>query len=398
MRAAKSQAISISSAPRDLKLARALTQWFARNARDLPWRRTNDPYAIWVSEIMLQQTQVATVIPYWMRWMHELPNVRALADAPEMKVLKLWEGLGYYRRARHLQAAARLVVTQYRDTWPATREAWLALPGIGPYTAGAIASIAFNQPAPIVDGNIVRVLSRLEAIRADVNETQVRQQIWRHAEQLVQAATRLEPNQESQRFSPCSALNQSLMELGATLCTPKNPACDSCPVSAMCGAHRDGATHAIPRLSERPRPIAIRRRVLLWRRGQHVLLRQNPADAHNAGLWEFPSRLVEGPAFPGETPSAWPTSLDCDLPLAGTIRHTITKHRITLEIVVGQGPLSLAELPGCWVGLSELAGLPFPAAHRRIIQEILPQCLGAPAPAPRRSAALKKRAKRNAPA
>lgn len=378
MRARKSQSTPAPPAPRDLQLTRALTDWFARSARDLPWRQTGDPYAIWVSEIMLQQTQVATVIPYWIRWMQALPHVQALAEAPLETVLKLWEGLGYYRRARHLHAAARLLVKQYPGTWPATREAWLELPGIGPYTAGAIASIAFDQPAPIVDGNIVRVISRLDAMRAAVREKQTRNQIWQRATSLVQAANQTESTLPRRRFPPCSALNQSLMELGATLCTPKNPACHACPVRALCGAHQNGLVGEIPQLAERPRPINIKRRVLVWRRGRQVLLRQNPAEAHNAGLWEFPSRLVEGPSFPGEDPPPGPSTLEENLPVVATLRHTITKHRITLEIVVGQGPRPPAHLPGRWINLTDLAALPVPAAHRRIIREILPRYFDSP--------------------
>ena len=232
-------------------LTQALLGWFAHHARDLPWRRTRDPYAIWVSEIMLQQTQVKTVIPYWHRWLQELPNIAALAAAPPEKIHKLWEGLGYYTRVRNLQQAAQVIVAQHGGVFPARYEDILALPGIGPYTAGAVGSIAFNQPVPILDGNVIRVLTRLFGIAGNPKDKATNAQLWELAGQLVQAAQDLPGAKDGDRLaklsglegssttsprpSPpfanggeggdaagenCSHLNQSLMELGALICTP----------------------------------------------------------------------------------------------------------------------------------------------------------------------------------
>src|SRR2546425_303209 len=195
-----------SCAPRPGALAQLLLNWFKQNARDLPWRRTRDPYAIWISEIMLQQTQVKTVIPYWQRWMRRLPDVRALARARPDAVLKLWEGLGYYLRARNLHQAARTIVDQHGGRFPEQFDEVLALPGIGRYTAGAICSIAFNQPTPVLDGNVIRVLTRWFGITTNPREKSTNKKLWELAEQLVVNAAKLPGKQN------CSQLNQALME------------------------------------------------------------------------------------------------------------------------------------------------------------------------------------------
>src|SRR5690349_4448454 len=196
------------------KIVQALLAWFAANARELPWRRTKDPYAIHVSEIMLQQTQVKTVIPYWERWMRELPTIEALAKAKPDRVLKLWEGLGYYSRARNLQKAAQLILAGHDGVFPGDLEKILGLPGIGPYTAGAISSIAFGLPAPIVDGNVTRVLARYLGIRGDPKSRETKNALWEAAGRLVNAAHDL---------NACGDFNEALMELGATVCLPHQP-------------------------------------------------------------------------------------------------------------------------------------------------------------------------------
>src|SRR5690242_15502981 len=215
---------------RNPKLVATLLRWFAANARDLPWRCTRDPYAIWVSEIMLQQTQVKTVIPYWEHWLRELPTIKAVAKASPDKIHKLWEGLGYYSRARNLHQAARQIVGKNGGKFPENFDDVLALPGIGRYTAGAICSIAYNQPTPILDGNVIRVLTRVFGMRGDPREKRRNAKLWQMATRLVEAAA---PNS-------CSELNQSLMELGALICTPRNPRCAECPVSRDCIALRRG--------------------------------------------------------------------------------------------------------------------------------------------------------------
>src|SRR3954470_3546612 len=200
------------------RLILPLLNWFSVAARDLPWRRTRNPYAIWVSEIMLQQTQVKTVIPYWECWMKKLPDISAAAGASAHTIHKLWEGLGYYTRVRNLQRAAQIIMKEHDGQFPSHFEAVLALPGIGRYTAGAICSIAFNQPTPILDGNVVRVLTRLFGIKDDPREKEINELLWQKAEALVQAAatTTRKPARTNAAncAGSCSILNQSLMELG----------------------------------------------------------------------------------------------------------------------------------------------------------------------------------------
>src|SRR5438105_1972274 len=216
-----------------LRIVRELLRWFGEHARDLPWRRTRDPYAIWVSEIMLQQTQVKTVLPYWDRWMRALPTIETLAKARPRTIHKLWEGLGYYTRVRNMQKAARLICDAHGGKFPETFEEILALPGIGRYTAGAICSIGFNQPTPILDGNVVRVLSRVFGINGNSREKLTNKRLWRIAGELVQQAAELKGNLPRFRVHAtrrCSHFNQSLMELGALVCRPKEPQCLLCPI------------------------------------------------------------------------------------------------------------------------------------------------------------------------
>ena len=240
-----------------------LLKWFAENARDLPWRRTRDPYAIWVSEIMLQQTQVKTVIPYWERWMNRLPDVAALANAREDTVIKLWEGLGYYSRARNMQKAARLIRDEHGGRFPRDLAGVLALPGVGRYTGGAICSIAYNQPEPIVDGNVIRVLTRVAGIEESPKAKPVLEQIWAIADDLVKQTVARQ--QSCQRNA--SAFNQAMMELGALVCTPRNPRCDVCPLKGRCVARKENKTDRIPALAKRA--AATKRRyvgfAILWR-------------------------------------------------------------------------------------------------------------------------------------
>ena len=226
------------------RLVMPLLRWFSQSARDLPWRRTRDPYAIWVSEIMLQQTQVKTVIPYWERWMRELPTVKSLADAKPAKIHKLWEGLGYYTRVRNMQKAAQKIMVEYDGAFPRRFEDILELPGIGRYTAGAISSIAFNEPRPILDGNVMRVLTRVFGIVENPREKSTNEQLWLLADDLAKAAAKL--NAIDSGENRCSHLNQSLMELGALICTPRNPNCPACPLRKECAALRIGRVEQIP--------------------------------------------------------------------------------------------------------------------------------------------------------
>ncbi len=224
-------------------LRRKLLAWYRAHRRDLPWRRTRDPYAIWISETMLQQTRVETVIPYWERFLARFPDVETLATADTDDVIALWAGLGYYSRARNLHRAAQIVMEHHAGRLPGDVDALRELPGVGRYTAGALASIAFDKPAPIVDGNVARVLARVFAIDADVRSAAVQERLWSEAEQLA-------------RGDDPGAMNQALMELGATVCTPRAPQCPACPWQPHCAARAQGRAELLP---IRSRPAAVRR-------------------------------------------------------------------------------------------------------------------------------------------
>lgn len=359
-----------------------LLDWFAANARDLPWRHTRDPYAIWVSEVMLQQTQVQTVVPYWNRWMQALPNLGALAAAPLDHVLKLWEGLGYYHRARNLQRAAQIIVHRHDGIFPSDPESVLALPGIGSYTAGAICSLAYNLATPVLDGNVVRVLTRLHGIRERVDRAPTRRRLEKLASALVSAAAAQPRRRRSvqqadwraQRIRdlPCGAVNEALMELGAVTCIPGRPRCERCPLSPHCVAYQAGIAERLP---SKPRRAAMKTRhvlVFVCRRGGRWLVRQRPGRGVNAGLWELPNLEVSANHSPLESASTLFTGrLRAARPLL-TLRHTITRHRITIEVhdVVPTGRLALRG-PGEWRMAHELERLAFPAAHRKIVRKLL---------------------------
>ena len=257
----------------------ALTAWYRAGHRDLPWRRTPEPYAVWVSEIMLQQTRVQAVIPYYERFMAALPSIPALAEAPEEQLLKLWEGLGYYSRVRNLQKAARVICREYGGEMPRTYAQLLELPGIGPYTAGAIASIACGQACPAVDGNVLRVLSRLFARDWDIKA----QTVKRQAEREIEAAM--------PRDNPGDC-NQALMELGAVVCLPNGaPLCERCPIAALCLAKQREMQQQLPvKTPKKVRPVESRVVCLLWKDGR-IALRKRPQTGLLAGLWEFPNFL-----------------------------------------------------------------------------------------------------------
>lgn len=276
------------------KIVRPLLDWYAAHARALPWRRDADPYRVWVSEIMLQQTRVETVIPYYERFLRELPDFAALAEVPEDRLLKLWEGLGYYSRARSLQKCAQTVCSRYGGRFPDDYDEVRALPGIGDYTAGAVLSIAFGRPEPAVDGNVARVASRLTGTRAAASDAAFRA---RTAESL----RGVYPAGE------CGAFTQSLMELGAVVCLPNGrPRCGACPVAAFCAALRCGTQAELPlRKKKKSRP-AFDRTVFLLRCGDCVAVRRRAPGGLLGGLWELPN--AEGKLNEAEA-SAWLASL-----------------------------------------------------------------------------------------
>ncbi len=354
-----------SKSPSDSKkvstLVVALLQWFSENARDLPWRRTDDPYGIWVSEIMLQQTQVKTVIPYWERWMHELPTVSALAAAPSDRIHKLWEGLGYYTRVRNMQKAAVQIVEKHGGKFPGTFDEVLALPGIGCYTAGAICSIAFNQAAPILDGNVIRVLTRLFSITENPREKEVNARLWTLAKEFVATAKR----SHSEVPHACSHLNQSLMELGALICTPRQPKCLLCPVRNGCRAHKENRAEQLPNLGERT--VATERRFVAFvvRDENRFLVRQRPAGIVNAHLWEFPNIEIALDAKNLSTTEGF--ELEKNPKPICRIRHSITRYRILLEAF---SATTNRKVPGCWYNFEELEKLAFTSAHKKILKTL----------------------------
>jgi A/G-specific adenine glycosylase len=313
-------------------VAAAVVAHYERVRRDLPWRRTRDPYAIWVSEVMLQQTRVQTVIPYWERWMQKFPSVRALADAPLDDVLAAWAGLGYYSRARNLHKGAQSV----REAGLPSRAAELReVPGIGPYTAGAIASIAFGERAPLVDGNVARVLARVFGIADDIKSTAGTKALWQHAGELMAAL----PKQ-----SAPGSLNQGLMELGATICSPTGPRCLVCPLSAMCVAAREGRQDELPVVPKRKKAheLPVLAHAALWlQQGDEIVLARRAPHGLFGGLWELPQgddRL--------EIARALGVTVDGDA--VAYHDQTLTHRRLRIAVFRGSAPSRLvdAALPG----------------------------------------------------
>jgi A/G-specific adenine glycosylase len=265
-----------------------LLRWYDQQARDLPWRQTNDPYAIWISEIMLQQTQVARVTEYFARWMARFPTVAALAAAPLDDVLHLWQGLGYYARARNLHRAAQQVVAEHGGALPADRDLLLGLPGIGRYTAGAIASIAFGAATAALDGNLKRVFARLAGVGIPINTSEGERALWDIAEALV-------PPERAGDW------NQALMDLGATICIPQTPRCLLCPLVGLCLAQAEGQQTVLPlKQAAKARPHHEAAAGLIWNEAGELLIAQRPLNVLLGGLWGFPG----GQCLPDEPPDA----------------------------------------------------------------------------------------------
>jgi A/G-specific adenine glycosylase len=307
------------------RLRRALLRWAAKRGRhDLPWRQSRDAYRVWISEIMLQQTTVVAVIPYFERFLARFPTLAALAEADEHEVLRLWAGLGYYSRARNLHAAARKIVQDHAGTVPSDVATLTTLPGIGRYTAGAIASFAYDRRAPIVEANTQRVYARLMALRDPLDSTAARNAIWSFAERAVPAK------------SP-GAFNEALMDLGATICVPTTPRCDECPVTSSCQAFRDGLQKKIPTPRARPEPTAVKQAMIAVQRGRRYLLRKSPAGERWAGLWEFLRVPVDRDDDSVSLPSLErAVATLCGLAVGANcggfeLRHTVTRFRIRLH-------------------------------------------------------------------
>jgi A/G-specific adenine glycosylase len=346
-------------------IARRLCAWFRRHARHLPWRTTRDPYAIWVSEIMLQQTVVATVVPYFERFIKVFPTIAALAAASEQEVLRLWAGLGYYRRARDLHRAARILQAEHGGVFPQDVDAVRRLPGFGRYTLGAVLSQAFDRPLPIVEANSQRVLCRLLGYGGDPRRGAGKRLLWNTAAALV-------PRRGAGEF------NQALMELGALVCTPQTPKCSVCPLTGCCAARRSGRQDAIPPRAAEPAIEAIAEVAVVVRRGRRLLLVQRLDEGRWAGMWEFPHRPLES----GEDHATAATRLlrdqlgvraDLRQELT-TIRHGVTRFRITmvcLEAVYRGGRFaSTAYQSAKWTALEKLHDLPVSSPQRRLIMAL----------------------------
>jgi A/G-specific adenine glycosylase len=343
-----------------------LVAWFRRHARDLPWRAAPLPYPVWVSEVMLQQTRVATALPYFSRWMERFPSIAALAAAPEDAVLGAWAGLGYYSRARALHAAARRVVAAHGGRLPSTADELRRLPGIGRYTAGAIASIAFDEATPVVDGNVARVLARWQMLDGDPRREPLQSRLWALAQHLV---VRDRPGD----------VNQALMELGAVVCTPRSPACAGCPIRAHCRARAAGAVDAYPQRVARPAPLEVSMVAsVVWRAGR-VLVVRAPQDARWwPGMWHFPAATLGPREAPARAAArAAEAALGCPVPPGAplmAVRHTVTRHRVTLEVFVARlpgGNAGVGRDPGRrWRRPADLDSLAMPAPHRRIARRL----------------------------
>jgi len=316
---------------------------------------------------------------YCERWMKAFPTVQSVAKAKPDKIHKLWEGLGYYTRVRNMQKAARLVMKQHGGELPTEFEQVLSLPGIGRYTAGAICSIAFNQPRPILDGNVIRVLTRVFTIEGDPKGKTVNAALWDLAGQLVREADRLgraagtldHLNSRQAQRPNCSHLNQALMELGALVCTPRQPQCEVCPLRSQCISRKQNRIDELPALT--PRATSTRRRFVAFvvERNGKFLVRQRPADVVNAHLWEFPN--VEVAIADGDPRAASRRALGVspsEIKPIATIRHSITRYRIRMDVYLIASPNSAWSVPGRWLDNGELRQLAFASAHKKILEAI----------------------------
>lgn len=349
------------------QIALDLLSWWDAGHADAPWRKTRDPYAIWVAEIMLQQTQVATVIPYFERWIIRFPTVEDLAAAPLNEVLKMWEGLGYYSRARNLHAAAQTIVDDYGGRLPEDVAGLMKLKGVGRYTAGAIASIAFGRPVPVLDGNVFRVFSRLLDLKEDVTKTQTKNYLWHMAAELV-------PEFRAGDY------NQALMELGQTVCLPATPRCHLCPVNGRCLARAKGTQHERPvRPPRRKIPHYDVCAGVIWREDGRVLIAQRPLEGLLGGLWEFPGGKLQAgeslaDALRREINEELGIEIEVGRPLA-TIKHAYTHFRISLYAYharyVSGKPQNLEVANHAWVHLDDLDQYPFALTDKKIIKRLL---------------------------
>lgn len=359
----------LEAEPRAGKVRQRLLKWYDAHRRHLPWRadqsETPNPYHVLVSEAMLQQTQVATVIPYFNRFIEALPGVDELAEADEQVVLRLWQGLGYYRRARNLHAAAKAIQTEHGGNVPDTVEALLKLPGVGRYTAGAIASIAYGRPTPIVDGNVARVLARLFLIEQPVDAPATRKTLWQLAEELVPAKR-------------AGDFNQAVMELGALVCTKANPSCAKCPLSGVCDALRADRVGSVPVPVIRKAPVAVHHHILAIERAGRFLFQQRPGTGLWSNMWQLPTvevwkGKVETDTLRDAVRERFGLVTKNQNPV-GTFTHqtthrTISFHLWRMRVASGR----LRPKAGQWRGITDLDDLPLPNPQRAAVKMLRDQ-------------------------
>lgn len=333
-----------------------LLYWFERNLRDLPWRQDRDPYKIWVSEIMLQQTRVDTVIPYFQRFLDRFPTLEDLAEAHEDEVLKLWEGLGYYSRARNLHAGVKEVSATYGGLVPDSPEEISKIKGVGPYTAGAILSIAYGKPEPAVDGNVMRVLSRLLLIEEDIQKAKTRKQF----ETIIRSLIAKE--------NP-SYFNQALMELGALICTPKSPKCDQCPVKSHCKAQEKGVQSHLPVKGKAKPPRPVQLSVAFIMKEDRFFIRKRPEQGLLAGLWELPSQ--EGSQE--DLKHHLRDEHGIDLTEGAFLfhhQHTFSHLQWQMDVYSYRVEDDKEGKQGGWIGWDELDRYTFPVSYQKIFNQI----------------------------
>jgi A/G-specific adenine glycosylase len=359
------QQFSIRNWQMTASLATRLLNWYARSARRMPWRGHPDPYAVWVSEIMLQQTRVETVIPYFERWMERFPTLEALAAASQQEVLAAWEGLGYYSRARNLHRAAQIVIEEHGGNLPSEVESLLRLPGVGRYTAAAIASIAFGKDEATLDGNIRRVLARVFDLRQPARSTAGERRLWELA------AAHLPPGQAGE-------YNQALMDLGASICTPRDPDCPHCPLAEICAALALGVQEERPVADPKPVTPHYTVTAAIIQRNGHVLIAQRPAEGLLGGLWEFPGgKLEPGEDLVGCLQREIREELRVEIGVRGALgvyRHAYTHFRVTLHafhctLEKGEPQITVhSDLR--WAAPADLPAYPMGKIDRRIASQL----------------------------
>ena len=344
-----------------------LEKWFTNNQRSLPWRAHRHPYHVWISEMMLQQTQVATMLPYYERFLDAFPTVNELASAEQEQVLKLWEGLGYYARARNLHKAAKIIVNDYDGELPESYDELQKLPGVGPYIAAAVTSIAFNNPIPVVDGNVLRVFSRFWGSFEDIRSPKVRTVFFNKLKKYIQ-------------YSKPSDFNQAMMECGALICKPVDPSCDNCPLSSHCFAYKSQKVNELPVKSKQAKVPHYDIVIGIIKKNQKILITKRKQDQLLGGLWEFPGGKIEK----NETEQiALKREIleETNLKVKGlsklaTVKHAYSHFKITMHAYLcdyesGNVKISSAD-DFKWVLFEELTKYPFPKANIKILKSLTP--------------------------